>query len=163
MNTPERPRFAPAPGPGAAPHPAIIDAAQVPERRGIVGFLSHVGRSGDWILPRHFRVAATMASVELDLTIARLAPGMSHIEIMALMASVTILVPPDLRIECDGDPFIGSFEMKHETESTRAPDAPLVRVSGVAILGSVEVKVVDPNAPTWFERLHARWAKASAG
>ncbi len=162
MPPPDRPRF-PPPLPGSAPHPAIVDASLVPERRGTVVFLSHVGRSGDWILPRQFRVAAMMGNVELDLTIARLAPGMSQIEIMAFMASVTIIVPPDLRVECDGDPFIGSFDMKHETESTRAPDAPLVRISGTAILSSVEVKVVDPNAPTWFEKLRARWVKAGSG
>ena len=65
-------------------------------------------------------------------------------------------------IECDVDPVIGSFEVAREVESTRSPDAPLVRVTGTAFMGAVEVKVIDPNAPSWFEKLRARWT-AGAG
>jgi hypothetical protein len=69
------------------------------------------------------------------------------------------LVPPDLRIECEVEPVIGSFEVAREAESTRSPDAPLVRITGTAFMGSVEVKVIDPNAPSWFEKLRARWSR----
>ena len=33
---------------------------------------------------------------------------------------------------------------------------PLVRITGTAFAASVEVKVVDPNAPGWFEKLKQR-------
>jgi len=48
------------------------------------------------------------------------------------MGGVTALEPPELRIECDVDPVIGSFEVAREVESTRSPDAPLVRITGTA-------------------------------
>ena len=138
-----------------APRPAV-DPALVPERRGIMSFFSTVSRNGDWVLPRHFRVAALMGSVELDLTRARIGPGTSHIEIRSILGSVTIVAPHDVRVECEGEPIVGSFEVKRKAESTAAPDAPVVLITGTAIMSSVEVKVVDPNAPGLLERLRAR-------
>lgn len=140
--------------------PEVIPAALVPERRGTVSLLSSVSRTGDWILPRSYRVMAVLASVELDLTRARVGAGTSVIEIMSIMGSVSIVVPPALRLECEGDPLLGSLEVKGDVRSTTSPDAPLVRIVGTAIMGSVEITVVDPDAPGWLARLKA---KLSAG
>jgi predicted membrane protein len=82
---------------------------------------------------------------------------------MVIMGNVTVLVPPDVRIECDGDAIIGSFEMQGQKWSTPGPNAPTVLVAGTAFLGSVEIKVVNPNAPSWIKQLKARWAQLNAG
>lgn len=145
-----------------APHRALVPAELVPARRGVVAFISHVARGGDWILPRHFRAVAFMGGVDIDLTRARLAPGTSHVEIKAVMGSATIIVPPDLRVECDGDSIVASFEIDRDAAHTPAPDAPLVVISGTALLGAVHVKVVDPDAPGWYEKLRARWGRTGA-
>jgi hypothetical protein len=134
----------------------VIPPELVPERRGTVSVLSSYERDGDWILPRNFRAVALLGSVELDLTQARVGPGTSSIELVAALGSVTIIVPPDLRVECDGEPILGSFEYKLEAAPTSAPDAPLLRITGTAVLGSIEIRVVDPNAPGWIEKLKAR-------
>ena len=139
-------------------HPVVVADELVPQRRGTVAFLSHVKRAGDWTLPRLFRTFALWGNAEVDLTRAQIGAGTSHIEIKCIMANVTVFVPPDLRIECDVDPVIGSFDVIRQAEATRSPDAPLVRITGTAFMGSVEVKVIDPNAPGWFEKLRARWS-----
>jgi hypothetical protein len=37
---------------------------------------------------------------------------------------------------------------------TTAPlDAPLVRITGSAFLGNVEIRVIDPDAPSFLERV----------
>lgn len=136
--------------------PEVIPAELVPDRRGAVCVFSSVSRSGDWILPRNFRAVAILGSVELDLTQARLGPGTSLIEVVAVLGSVEILVPPDVRLECEGDPLIGSFEVKGNVRGATSPDAPVVRITGSAYLASVEVKVIDANAPGWLERIRAR-------
>jgi hypothetical protein len=133
-----------------------VDPALVPERSGTVAFLSSVNRNGDWVLPRNFRVAALLGSVELDLTRARIGPGVSHIEIRSLFGSVEIVLPHDVRVECEGDPIVGSFEVQSKAQSVAAPDAPLVRITGTAVMGSVEVRVVDPNAPGLLKKLRTR-------
>ncbi|MDQ4080075.1 MAG: cell wall-active antibiotics response protein [Gemmatimonadota bacterium] len=119
-------------------------------------------RHGDWILPRHYRALSVMGNLEVDLTRARLGAGTSQIEIVCIMGAVTVLVPPDIRLDCDAIPVVGNLEVQRNAESTTSPDAPLVQVIGTAFMGSIEVKVVDPNAPGWAKRLRARWARATA-
>lgn len=137
--------------------PRIVPASVVPERSGIAACFSKSVREGDWLLPRGFRAVALMGSVRLDLTRSVVAEGVSEIEIMCVMGSVEIIVPHQLRVECDGDPTVGSFEITHDSGSAPAADAPLLRIRGRAFMGSVDVKVVDPNAPGWFQRLRSGW------
>jgi Cell wall-active antibiotics response 4TMS YvqF len=136
-------------------HPTV-EAHLVPERRGAVAVLSHMRRDADWILPRLFRVFAFWGNAEIDLTQALLAPGTSEIEIRCIMASVEIIVPPDVRVESEVDAVLGSAEVQRQTTSTTSPDAPAVRITGSAFMGSIEIKVVDPNAPGLMERIRRK-------
>jgi len=72
------------------------------------------------------------------------------------MANVEIIVPPDLRVESEVDAVLGSAEVQRQIASTTSPDAPTVRITGSAFLGSIEIKVVDPNAPGLMERLRRK-------
>jgi hypothetical protein len=152
MSTPTS--FPPAVATPAA-HPTI-PSEHVPDRRGAVAFLSHTRRDADWILPRLFRVFAFWGNVEIDLTKALLGPGTSQIEIRCIMASVEITVPPDLRVQSEVDAVLGSAEVKRQIASTTSPDAPTIRITGSTFLGSVEIKVVDPNAPSFMEKIRRR-------
>ena len=138
-----------------APHPTV-PANMVPERRGAMAILSHTRRDADWILPRLFRVFAFWGNAEIDLTRALLGPGTSTIEIRCIMANVEIRVPPDLRVESDVEALLGSAEVHREVTSTTSPDAPTVRITGSTFLGSIEIKVIDPNAPGLLEKIRRR-------
>jgi hypothetical protein len=136
-------------------HPTL-EAHQVPERRGTVAILSNARRDADWILPRLFRVFTFWGNTELDLTNVLLGPGTSVIEIRCIMGNVEISVPPDLRVESEVDAVLGSAEVRREIGSTTSPDAPTVRITGTAFLGSIDIKVVDPNRPSLGERIRRR-------
>jgi cell wall-active antibiotic response 4TMS protein YvqF len=165
MTTPYQPPFddrAPAlPAPVA--NPMLVPAHMVPPVRGVTAFMSAQVRAGDWILPRLFRAVSFWGDVKIDLTSARLGEGVSRIELVVIMGNVTVLVPPDVRVECDGDAVIGSFDVQGTKWSAPAPGAPTVHVTGTAFLGSVEVKIVDPNAPSWVKQLKTRWAELRSG
>ena len=152
----------PASAPPPAVKPVVVPDSLVPERKGTLAFVSNVERHGDWILPRHYRALSVMGNLEVDLTRARVGAGTSHIEIVCIMGAVTVLVPPDIRLDCDAIPVVGNLEVRRNAESTTAPDAPLVQISGTAFMGSIEVKVVDPSAASWTKRLRARWTRATA-
>lgn len=137
--------------------PRVVPASVAPERAGVAACFSKAVREGDWLLPRGFRAVALMGSVKLDLTRSAVAEGVSDIEIVCVMGSVEIIVPHQLRVECDGDQTVGSFEITHDSGSAPAADAPLLRIRGRVFMGSVDVKVVDPNAPGWLERLRSGW------
>ncbi|MGH7624627.1 MAG: LiaF domain-containing protein [Gemmatimonadaceae bacterium] len=144
-NQPVRPTGADASAPSI--HPVVIGAAEVPERRGTVAFLASIKRDGAWTLPRLFRVVVFMGEVKIDLTRARIGAGESRIELKVIMGNITVLVPPDIRVEYDVDPTIGSFDVRREVESSTDSNAPFVHISGSAFMGAVEVKIVDPNSP----------------
>lgn len=146
--TPTTPPSTPARAGQSGPvHPFVIPSEFVPERRGAVVFFSSSNRNGDWILPRLFRVVACMGNMELDLTSAKLAPGDSHIEIRCFFGNVEITVPSEIRLDVEGHPFVGSFEMSRSVPANYSPDAPRLLISGSVFMGAVTIKVVDPNAP----------------
>jgi hypothetical protein len=53
-----------------------------------------------------------------------------------------VTVPPDVRVESDGVAFMGGFEDQLDRRATLDPKARLVRLTGLAIMGGVEVKVM---------------------
>ena len=158
MTTPQYPPYQPGIAP-TVPIAAqlIVPSEMVPPARGVTAFLSAQTRAGDWILARLFRAVSFWGSVTIDLTSARFGPGTSRIEVVAIMGSIEVFVPPDVRVECDGDAILGSFEILGQKWSRPAEGAPTVHVTGTAYLGSVEIKVVDPNAPSWIQQLKSRW------
>jgi hypothetical protein len=136
----------------------IVPLEAVPERNGVTVWWSSVTRQGEWILPRIFRAFAFMGNVELDLTSARMAAGTSEMEIRCVMANIELTVPADIRVICDGDGIAGTFEMVRIGEvPPLAPDAPTLRITGTAYLGSVSVKVKGIVGPGWKDKLKAGW------
>ena len=102
----------------------------IPERTGVVAWWSNVKREGEWILPRAFRAFTFMGNVEVDLTSARMGSGASEMEINCVLGSVTVTVPPDIRILCDGDSMAGSFDVERIGKTTPPADAPTIKSPG---------------------------------
>jgi hypothetical protein len=125
-----------------APSPAPATPVDAAERRTIVAIMSGASRRGEWTVPRALRVIAVMGGVELDLREAYLESGVTEIEIFALMGGALIRVPPDVRVEVDGSAFMGGFEESRRGRPAERlpPDAPVLRVTGFALMGGVEVK-----------------------
>jgi Cell wall-active antibiotics response 4TMS YvqF len=133
--------------------PLLVPPTGVAERGGVMSVLSNVSRNGEWVLPRLLRALTVMGDTKLDLTQIRLAPGASEIDVRCFMGNVKIVVPHNLRVECVGTPFLGEFTLKHVSRATPSPDAPLIRITGSAFMGSVVVKVIDPNSPRGLDKL----------
>lgn len=120
--------------------------ANVPERDVLIGVMSGHTRRGPWAVPRHLKVFTVMGGIVLDLREAIIAPGVSEIEITAIMAGVEIFVPPGVRIECTGSAFMGAFEVdQREQVMEIAGDERIIRVTGFAMMAGVEAKVRPPR------------------
>ena len=122
---------------------SVVSPERVPEREGLVVFLSGSKREGRWTLPRYMRVATVLGSAELDLREAEIAEGVTEIEVFAVFGSVEIFVPIGVRVECTGHSLLGSFETRMSGVPDFPPGAPTIRVRGSAYASSVEV-VVKP-------------------
>src|SRR6478735_4769355 len=82
-----------------------------------VAVMSGASRSGDWVVPPRFNAFALMGGIELDLTQARYGAAEVVINAMAIMGGI-----------------------ESNVNSIPIPGAPVVRVTGTAIMGGVEVK-----------------------
>ncbi|QFZ24853.1 DUF1707 and DUF2154 domain-containing protein [Saccharothrix syringae] len=103
-------------------------------------FWSGVERRGDWVVPVTHNAVAIMGGVVIDLTRARFAQQETTINAYALMGGIEVIVPPDVTVRVDGIGFMGAFEdSTHKGEPT-VPGGPVVRVTGFAMMGGVEVK-----------------------
>lgn len=109
------------------------------EHTTIVAIMAGAVRTGAWEPPARIQVFALMGGAELDFREADMLLGVTEVQVLALMGGAKIIVPPDVDLEVNGTGFMGGFE----NASNRAdePDAPLLRVTGFAVMGGVEVKV----------------------
>lgn len=117
----------------------VVDGSELPERQGVVAFLSGQKRDGPWLLSPATRLVAVLGSVELDLREAQFADGETVIEVFCLLGGVEIIVPPGVRVLNEGDSFAGNFELQ-AGDWTTDRSAPLVRLRGSCYLGGVEVR-----------------------
>lgn len=121
---------------------ATVSGTPVPAEGKLSAILSNTVRHGTLVVPRHLRIVAALANVELDLRDATFAPGVSEIEVSATMANVEITMPPGVRVECTGSAFLGSFESRRrsiQSSGAAATSDTIVRVLGRATLSSVEI------------------------
>ncbi len=113
--------------------------------RRVRSILSDIKRKGTWRVPKKLRALAVFGSVGLDFREAQLGPGVTKIKVKAIGGEIKIIVPPHLQVECDGRAIIGSFEGMDQNTGERDPDAPLLRITGVAIIGTVEISTRPPG------------------
>ncbi|MFQ5529187.1 MAG: DUF1707 domain-containing protein [Gemmatimonadota bacterium] len=101
--------------------------------------LSSVQRKGAWRVPEELRVVTVMGAVELDFREAEFGPGVTEVTLTSVMGAISIVVPSDLRVECDGASILGHFEGMDLDAGERDSHAPMLRITGRAIMGSVEI------------------------
>lgn len=137
---------APFPAEAEPPLPAAYD------RDLIVTVLGDVRRRGPWTPPPHLTVVTVAGGVLLDLRDATFPEDGTEVRVVSVLGGATeILVAPGLRVKIAGTPVAGSFT-RESTEAAPDPEAPLLRVKGVALLGGVTVKTLLPceaYEPDW--------------
>lgn len=130
-------------------HPNVTyNESVVPPRSLLVAVMGGNVRKGSWAVPRHLKVVAIMGGVDLDLRHAVLGPGVTDIEVLAVMGGVQILVPAGVRVETMGVSIMGGFDASAGDTIGTNPDQPVIRISGFAVMGGVEARFKEPNAKT---------------
>lgn len=111
----------------------------------MVAALGGVERKGRWIPARQNYLFAVMGGMVLDFREALLPPGDTEVWVFTVMGGAEIIVPPGLAVETDGVAILGGFEHAEDANLSTDPDAPSLRVRGVALMGGVEVKIRHPG------------------
>jgi hypothetical protein len=118
-----------------------MNQGRVSESQTEIAIWSGRSRKGPWTPARQIRALAFMGGIELDFREALLPPGETRVFVGALMGGAEILVPPGVRVETDGFAFMGGFDedMGGDLGPPPGPNAPVIRISGFAFMGGVEV------------------------
>ncbi|EIE97572.1 DUF1707 SHOCT-like domain-containing protein [Saccharomonospora glauca] len=109
-----------------------------------IAVLSGTDRKGVWVLPPQHNSFAFWGGVKIDLRHARFAEQYSTITAVAIMGGIDVIVPDDVAVEVTGVGIMGAFETRNKkgASPTAPPNAPVVKVTGLAFWGGVEVKRV---------------------
>ncbi len=124
---------------------ADLSPESVPGHSVAVGLLGGGGRAGAWVAARNNWAVSVLGGCKIDLREAQLGPGVTEVRVMGILGRVEVLVPPDVRVECSGIGILGGFRHHGALDSVQDPNAPVIRVSGLAILGGVSVRVRHPG------------------
>ena len=77
---------------------------------------------------------------ELDLREAVLSAREIRIRAICILGGMEITVPPEMRVIDNGIAIMGGREIPPESEESTSPDAPVLRLSGISILGGMTVR-----------------------
>jgi hypothetical protein len=136
----------------------VTAAAHVKEREVVVAILGGATRKGFWTPARQNYAFAVMGGTELDFREASLGPGVTEVRVFTVMGGVEIIVPPGLNVESNGIGILGGFEHGGDSGDPDM-DAPTLRISGLAIMGGVDITVRHPGESAREARTRRRLEK----
>jgi len=124
---------------------ASVPASRVKETGLMVAALGGVERKGRWIPARKNYAVAVMGGLNLDFREALLPPGETEVWLFTIMGGAEIIVPPGLTVESDGVAILGGFAHQEDASINTDPNAPILRLRGLSILGGVDVTIRYPG------------------
>jgi hypothetical protein len=135
--------------PVAAPRATVAPSGYASENS-VVSIFSSTSRRGSWLVPAELTVLSVFGEVTLDLTGAILSGMSTELRCNAVFGSIKVIVPDALHVDVNGVGILGEYETKDKRKGrdkrrTPAPNAPQVRLTGTALLGSVDVLIVVPR------------------
>jgi hypothetical protein len=150
----------PAPAHSPSTAVSIAPAGTVADRQVVVAVMGAAERKGAWTPPRQLSVLAVMGAVQLDFREARFGPGVTEVTCFALMGGVEIIAPPGVHVEANGMGLMGGFAHSGSADVPTDPNAPVLRIGGLAIMGGVELDVRFPGEKRGEARKRERLAHA---
>jgi hypothetical protein len=119
-------------------------SSQEHDTRLIFAMMGGAERRGNWRPGARNVVLSIMGGSVLDFRDTDLPPGVTEVFVFACMGGCEIIVPPTLSVETHGFALMGGFV--HLADSPPpSPSLPILRISGFAIMGGVEIHVRLPG------------------
>jgi hypothetical protein len=103
----------------------------------IVTILGETTRKGMWRVPRYLKIFTFLGESTVDFSSAQLPRDVINVDVFAMLGETKIKIPPGLNVEVKGVPILGAF--KDQTDYQGDPEAPLLRINGVAFMGEVKI------------------------
>ncbi|OQR86280.1 hypothetical protein ACHHYP_10761 [Achlya hypogyna] len=111
-----------------------------------IGAGSFLHAAGPIVVPARIVVTVVMKGATIDLTQATFVHPVTEIKICAVLGGVKLKLPQGVRCEASGLGLFGSFR-NTTTASLSSSPAPLVRLTGLSVLGGAKATVCFGAAP----------------
>jgi hypothetical protein len=110
-----------------------------------VALKSSVRRGGRWRVPERYTAVVYKGDGWLDLRAAELSGPVTTFLAVAYKSTVTILVPPSVRVEMTGFGVTQGLAEDDDPGYRLPADAPVIHVRGIAYKGAVEITTRPPE------------------
>lgn len=151
----------PPPAPVARPNAPYYAPGRgiSPDEKRYVAVFSEVKKEGAWAPARYIAARAIFGSVHFDFREAQIPLEGIEIDLEVTLGEAKITLPPGVGVEVDCNSILGSVEDKSRPA---IPGAPVVRVTGGAMMGSITVvtKVPKGERADSFRAQMKRWLGA---
>jgi len=121
---------------------ALVPASQVRPQQKLSAIFGGIQRAGNWTVARRLKVRTIFGGAQLDFRNARFGAGETTLEVTSVLGGVEIIVPPELAVEVVGNAIFGGFEHLERAPVEPDPNRPVLRVTGIAVLGGVSVRTL---------------------
>lgn len=135
--------------------PLTTSTALVPAKRMNV-MLGSIEREGPWVVPSQLAARVVWGNLVLDLRDARIAPGVTTIDISCTMGNVEIIVPPAVAVDVDVSSLLANVEERTES---MAKASVVVRIVGRVRFGNLEVSTRERGETKHDVRRRRRWER----
>lgn len=120
---------------GAAARSGLPFGPEVQRIRTVMGSRTY---RGNWLASRSVELRCIMAETVLDFRDVELPRGRIEVQVLCVMCSLEILVPPEVRVEIESSPVFAEVE-EHGGRSPDAPETTIV-VRGPIVFAGVEIR-----------------------
>jgi Domain of unknown function (DUF1707) len=118
-------------------------------RARMVALFGAITRRGTWRVPKRMTAVTVFGSGHLDFREALLPPGEIRLNAICALGGLEIIVPPHMRVLDSAWAIMGGIEVPPDTQQPTNPDAPVLHVSGVTLMGGISIRrrPRDANPP----------------
>jgi hypothetical protein len=95
---------------------------------------------GRWLKSRTVASKTLMSSVEFDFRDLELPREIVEINVLALMSSVVVTVPPELPVQTEVVPVLGEVKESRRLKTSLPKNGPGIRLTGLAVMSEVKVR-----------------------
>ena len=129
-----------ASAPVPRPASSVDRIGGTPTGQSAVAIFGGAERKGMWVVPQSFTAFAMFGGVELDLRDARFEAPEVTLNLSAVFGGIDVVVPDDVNLHVEGTGIFGGFSRPGDDPGELDPRAPVVRITGFALFGGVDVK-----------------------
>jgi hypothetical protein len=87
---------------------------------------------------KELEATAILGGIKLNLTQTQIEGDVAHLHVIAVMGGIEILAPSEWHVESSVTPVLGAYVDKRRPTAT--PPSKTLRITGMAMMGGVEVK-----------------------